>query len=163
MARNTYPRAGEYEVKSHPIFSLVRGDDVEILVLDATLHIRTADARASRSGRRQVSIEVTDWVARGHSDLLDSDVTMQLTGTQRGSSVAATQVGADFPATLRFNMNYQVEVNGGARRGNVIGGLRGTAVGKINAFPPQPTDIFQIRGKDLTIGGITMQSLACAC
>jgi hypothetical protein len=160
MEGKRFPEAGEFLIRSNPIFLLIRGEDREIMVFDATMRIHTSDPKTDSKGRRQVSAKVTEWEAQAHSKMLDADIAFRLTeGGRRPSTVTARKHDADFPATLRFNMDYEVLVNGEP----LLRGLSGVATGTINRFPPEASDTFRIKGKRLEIGDIVVDSLVCAC
>jgi hypothetical protein len=156
---NGSPSPDEFVIKSNPIFLLRRGDQTEVVVMNATMRIRTQQPTRNRQGRSQTDIEVTEWEASGPSQLLGRDLEFKLSNVrQRASTVVARREGDAFPATLRFKMEY--EVASGRER---VSGLKGTAVGTITAFPPAPTDIFKIEGKDVQLGDLEARALLCAC
>lgn len=165
-----------YNIDSKPIFLLVRdsgkgGKESEVIVMTAKMHVvAERPAVNSRTGRRQVNLRVDSWRAEGHSKLLNTPIIMELAGREQKldedneslrSTVVSRSSGADFPAYLTFNMAYTVSAPGLNFR--TEGVLRSTASGIITEFPPPADAIFEIRGKDLTVGGIDLGSLACAC
>ena len=148
----------EFRIRSKPIFLLTYNGETEVVVLDAEMTVRTAAALTNKRGKRQVDVEVAEWVANGRSELLNQDISLRLEGDQPRSLVTARTFDQDFPANLRFRMNWAVEAGG-----NRIDGLESQAVGTINSFPPRPNDRFEMVGKDVQVAGVTLEGLMCAC
>jgi len=157
--RDAYPtNPDEFEILSKPIFTLSRDGRSELLVFDARMVVNTAQPQTNRRGKRQVNLEITEWVAQAHSTLLDQDIVMRQEGDDHPQSrVTAQNFDSDFPGEMRFPMNWAIEI--GQER---IAGLQAEAVGTINAFPPAPGDVFDIVGKDLEVGGTRLVAVACA-
>jgi hypothetical protein len=125
--------------------------------------VQTGDAYTNRSQRRQVDVEVEDWVATGTSKLLGGDVEFRMTKEPTllrswvMAGIAGRESKGDFPGEAQFAMRYQVRTPAGTLRG-----LTGVAAGPISAFPPAPGDVFRIE-KALQVGNLTVIPIACAC
>ncbi|MEK6408070.1 MAG: hypothetical protein AABN34_14005 [Acidobacteriota bacterium] len=156
-----FPKAGRFEIHSSPIFLLSQGNQTELLIMRATMQVRTGDAYVAGGKKRRVDVEVADWVATGRSKMLGGKVEFRLSKDKRQPKsfvTAGTRKGnGDFPAQLRFGMRYDVNTP----RGSVTG-LTGVAKGPISAFPPKAGDMFNIQ-KDLKIGNLVVKPVACAC
>ena len=157
-----FPKAGKFRITSAPIFLLVKGNQTELLIMKAKMDIKTGTAYANGGKKRQVDVEVANWVATGKSKMLGGKVEFRLSkeGPQPKSFVTAEATGAkseDFPAKLRFGMRYELETP----RGTVTN-LTGVATGSISAFPPKAGDVFNIR-KQLELAGVRVVPVACAC
>lgn len=154
-----FPEANEeFKIRSKPIFLLSYNGDTEVVVLNAEMTVRTAAPQTNRRGKRAVDVDVAEWIATGRSELLNQDISLRLEGDQPRSYVTARTFEGDFPATLRFRMNWAVEA-----AGNRIDGLESQAVGTINAFPPRPNDRFEMIAKDVQVADVTLEGLMCAC
>ncbi len=159
MARAVFPKAGRFQIKSNPIFLVKKGRDTEIVVFDAVMKIRTAAPKRTQKGSRRVAIEVDSWKARAQSKLLGPvgfNIKPKTKG--RGSVLARRGQRGDFPATLRFTMDWEASTKMGT-----VTGLSGVAIGKINSFPPKSDDLFEIRGKEISVGRIKIIPIVCAC
>lgn len=156
MARETaFPKPGQYELRSFPMFQLSNGKQAEILVCEAKMVLRTGEARGTGSAR-QIDVDVLEWVATGKSRLLDGPVEFRMTqGGRRKSWVRAGRRG-DLPGQARFALQYEVTTPQGT-----VKGLTGVAAGPIRSFPPRG-DIFRV-DKVLQIGGLEVTPVACAC
>jgi hypothetical protein len=157
MARATvFPKSGEFEIRSFPMFQLSNGKQAEVLVCEAKMVLRTSEPRGA-GPRRQIDVDILDWVATGRSRLLGGPVEFRLTpeGRRPKSWVRAGREG-DLPGQARFALRYQVTTPQGTVRG-----LNGVAKGPIRSFPPRG-DIFMV-DKTLTIGGLEVTPVACAC
>jgi hypothetical protein len=178
MAQTQFPntKAAGYDIESQPIFLLTRTNakgqkESEVLVLNAKMHVITDAPRMNnKTGRNQIDLVIESWRAEGHSRLLNSPIVMELDNAQQKSdetsdatrsTVVAKSSDADFPAQLTFNMAYTVSVSGVAYKS--AGTLRGTASGAISEFPPPANARFDISGKQISVGGIDVDSLMCAC
>lgn len=140
---SAFGQPGVYTIKSNPIFTVMNGDEKEIVVLEARLDLRTGGASVDRIGRRGVDLEILRWEAKGHSKLLDSDVAMRMVSRSLPESetsfVQAEGKKRDFPAKARFVIPYEIETRYGK-----IEGLTGITQGRITNFPPSPTDRFEM-------------------
>jgi hypothetical protein len=153
-----FPAPGKFEIKSNPIFLISVGDRHEVVVFDATMQVDTARPTSTASGKRQVEVRVNEWLARGRSQVLGEEIVLRLEGRQPKSRVTAQTTRDDLPGRLQFGMNWTAEAGG-----RKVEGLRGQATGRISTFPPRSDDIFDIRGKEVQIGSIKVQPIACAC
>jgi len=127
------------------------GDETEIVVCEANMQVTTAEPVQDAQGVPQVPIQVANWVAKGRSRLLNTDLEFQLTpgpsplstltgfaggAPQSGAgTVTPTGPGAAFPAQLDFVMNYQMTAtmrsDGAlAAGGDVFAGGQPTVVGR---------------------------------
>jgi len=150
--------ADDFTIRSKPIFLLTYNGDTEVVVLNAEMTVRTGAPQRNKRGKREVDVEVAEWVATGRSELLNQDVSLRLEGDQPRSYVTARTFERDFPANLRFRMNWAVEA-----AGERIDALESQAVGTIHSFPPRPNDRFEMVGKDVQVAGVTLEGLMCAC
>ncbi|MFY9622470.1 MAG: hypothetical protein WAM70_11715 [Pyrinomonadaceae bacterium] len=156
-----FPKAGKFQITSAPIFLLIKGNQSELLVMKAKMKIDTGNAYTNGSKKRQVDVQVGEWVATGKSKMLGGKVEFRLSkdAAQPKSFVTAGKSSAkdDFPAKLRFGMRYDVETPQGT-----LTGLSGVAIGSISAFPPKAGDVFNLR-KTLEVRGVRVIPVACAC
>jgi len=160
-----FPPADEFHVKSHPIFVLDvggTGETDEILVMEAGMDLVTGEPYVNKEGFRQVDIRVNNWVAQAKSEVLDSVMIFELSQQVEqplSSAIAQQRQGErDFPATLTFNMVFNVEIQNLLK----LEELSGVAEGTITRFPPKGTDIFFIE-KELPLDEIVVAPVACAC
>jgi hypothetical protein len=141
---------------------LTDGTQTEIIICKAQMGVRTGEAYTNRNQRRQVDVEVEDWVATGTSKMLGGDVEFRMTREPAllrswvMAGVAGRESEGDFPGEAQFAMRYQVTTPAGTLKG-----LTGVATGPISAFPPAPGDIFRIE-KVLQVGNLTVAPVACA-
>jgi hypothetical protein len=157
MAEPTFLHAGRHEIHSRPIFVVVSGERSDILVCEANMVVETGEPYENKSGRRQVDIRESDWVARGNSELLGGNVEFRLNPERQQESWVIAGENEDFPAQLRFGMDYNVRTSRGT-----LEGLTGFATGDIQSFPPKITDIFTI-DKEVNIEDLILGGVACAC
>jgi hypothetical protein len=152
----TFPKPGQFEIRSFPMFQLSNGKQAEILICEARMVLRTGEARGTGSSR-QTDVEVLEWVATGNSRLLKGPVEFRMTqgGPRRKSWVRAGKSG-DLPGQARFALRYQVTTPQGT-----VKDLNGVAAGPIRSFPPRG-DIFRV-DKVLKIGNLEVTPVACAC
>lgn len=154
----TFPKPGRFEIRSLPLFLVGDGERDEVLVCKAEMVVQTKEAY-SMGGRRQVDLEVVEWVATGTSRLLGGKVEFRQTKPLKSwvrTKATGTDRGADFPAQARFAMRYQVTTPQGTVRN-----LTGVATGVIRQFPPKG-DVFAVQ-KTLAFGSIRVTPVACAC
>lgn len=178
MIQASFPQSkqGGYDIDSKPVFLLVGHDAQgnkwsEVIVMEASMHVTAEDPDLNqKTGRRQVNLTVDSWKAQGYSKRLQSDVVMQLEMVQQKtdegsddlrSVVVAKSSQADFPAELTFNMAYTIEVPGVGFKTPAV--LKSTASGTITQFPPALEDQFEIGGKQISVAGVDVHSLMCAC
>jgi hypothetical protein len=161
----SFPKAGKFTINSTPIFLLVKGAQTELLIMQAKMAVSTGQAYVTGAKKRQVDVEVQDWVATGRSKMLGGKVEFRLSKDKaqpKSYVTAAAKRGkgkakaGDFPAQLRFGMRYDLQTPQGT-----VSGLAGVATGAISAFPPKAGDIFNIK-KDLRIRGVAVFPVACA-
>ncbi len=151
-----FPKPGRYVLHSVPMFVLNRGDKTEILVCKAEMVLTTGEAYLNTGKRRQVDVEVHDWVATGRSRMLGGEIEFRLTPSRASRSWVRAGKNGDLPGTARFGMRYQVTTPQGT-----VKGLTGSATGAISSFPPKG-DVFTVR-KRLNVGDISILPIACAC
>src|SRR6476661_3058023 len=132
-----FPKAGLYELHSHPAFLIRVGDSKETVKCDATLTLRAGDPYITATGTRKVDLTVMDWQADGKSTLLGGPLRFRMTPgakTQDPSFVEtfkAANKGHDFPAQAQFVVPYKIETPFGT-----VSGLYGVTRGTIHSFPP---------------------------
>ena len=107
----TFPTSGDYTIKSNPIIVVVHNGEREVVTLDAELMLKTGEAYA-KEGKRRVDLQIHDWVAKGPSNLLQTDLVLRMqhdagaATIDRPSFVESQQKEADFPATAQFVLPY---------------------------------------------------------
>jgi hypothetical protein len=137
-----FPKAGLYQLHSHPNFLIKVGDSKETVECDATLMIRAGDPYVTAAGTRKVDLTVMDWKADGTSKLLGGPLHFRMTPggkTQDPSYVEtfhAANQGRDFPAQAQFVVPYKIDTPFGT-----VSGLYGVTRGTIHSFPPK-NDVF---------------------
>lgn len=151
-----FPKPGEFTIHSVPMFLLSRGERTEVVACKGKLVVRTGRPRVGARQRRQVDVEIVEWVATGTSKLLGGKIEFRQTPGGRLKSSVTAGKNADLPGVARFGMNYQVTTPRGT-----VEGLTGVASGRITSFPPRG-DVFTVQ-KRLAIGDITVSPIACAC
>lgn len=71
MARETaFPKPGQFEIRSFPMFQLSNGKQAEILVCEARMVVRTGESYGTGT-TRQIDVDILEWVATGKSRLLN--------------------------------------------------------------------------------------------
>jgi hypothetical protein len=139
-----FPKAGLYQLHSHPAFLIKVGDNKETVTCDATLMIQAGDPYVTTTGTRKVDLTVMDWKADGTSKLLGGDLHFRMTPgakTQDASFVEtfhAANQGSDFPAQAQFVVPYKIDTPFGT-----VSGLYGVTRGTIHSFPPK-NDVFSM-------------------
>jgi hypothetical protein len=144
-----FPKAGLYELHSHPTFMIRVGESKEVVKCDATLTLRTSDPYPTAAGTRRVDLTVVDWKADGTSKLLGGPVRFRMTQgakVQDPSFVETFHAAGkehDFPAQAQFVVPYKIETPFGT-----VSGLYGVTRGTIHSFPPKG-DVFSMAKGDV--------------
>ncbi|HRC84132.1 MAG TPA: hypothetical protein PK413_00830 [Thermoanaerobaculia bacterium] len=153
---SAFPKAARFDIHSVPMFLLQAGDRSELLICKAKMQVNTSEPKRDAQRRRQIDVEVLDWVATGKSRMLGGRVEFRMTPSRGHKSWVRAGREGDLPGVARFAMRYQVTTPQGT-----VTGLTGIASGPISAFPPRG-DLFKIT-KKLKIGELSVIPVACMC
>lgn len=149
---------------------LVRVEDTETGEIEeprltAVLELRRGRKRTDADGKAAMDIRIQSWKARGPSKLLGDDIEL-IVKTGKGqpkSLVTANQVGADFPATMTFNVVSDLYV--GDRL--VAKDSPGQAINEsMETIPPLGGDVFEVRkegrnDEPIGFGKFRIRPVAC--
>lgn len=146
-----FPASDVYTIHSRPSFNITVGDRVEVVTCKAELRLRTGTPYVAEDGSRRVDLQILDWKADGHSELLGGDLhfRMEKGRPMRDASFVKSyqlwnpEKPMDFPAQAQFAMPYELETPFGK-----INGLYGLTSGSITSFPPQHNAIFTMKKGD---------------
>jgi hypothetical protein len=122
---NVYPRGKEMLFNSNPVFVITRGNETEIVKLNAELEMLSRAARKNADGFRFIELDLNKWEGTGYSTLLGKNIHFKM-GKVYKSQLTSLVLNQDFPARLDFVIDYDLSSDDG----NIESGLmaKGTAV-----------------------------------
>ena len=135
-----FPASGQFNIAMKPSFRITRNGASEVVVCHADLIIKTAEVSA-HEGKRQIRIQIVDWIATGSSHALSGAFEFRHAadaGVAQDSLIVAGEA-SDFPAFATFSVPYELRTSFGTARGIK------RMTGLIRSLPPTPADLLNIK------------------
>lgn len=135
-----FPGGGRFTIAMKPSFRITKSETSDVIVCHGDLTIKT-DEVVSHEGKRQIRVEILDWVASGTSQALSGPFDFRFVANSRVEAAESRIVAgdvSDFPAVAHFAVPYELRTSLGTARGVKL------MSGVIRSLPPAPADVLSI-------------------
>lgn len=146
-SKEVMPRAGNFNIKTNPVFVVTRENQKEVLVFDSEMRLITTQPKKDSDGYQTVEINLRDWQGKAYSKLFGKDVSFRVTNNFK-SGIKANYLNQDFPSKMELNFEYEILIDGVV----VEKELSGTVLTNLNSFIPNSRCVFQVSGGDFAVG-----------